>query len=207
MKRNVLIVDYGGVLGDHHQEPAESLLGEALGVNRATARRLVSEKSPQGRAFREDRLTEKEFWDRVAKLAGLGRQRPPDKELSQLWAETYEVNSDIVRVLQEVRAKYPVGVLTNIDRARSRYLVEHVGIYDYIDLYLPSYRFGAIKPDSKLWLAVRKEVEEECGGATVFYVDDRETHVEGCGAIGWHGILYENTTQLVEELKTKGLIR
>ncbi|HEY9605543.1 MAG TPA: hypothetical protein V6C85_28325, partial [Allocoleopsis sp.] len=66
MLNRLLLVDYGGVLGDHHQEPAESELAAALQVSVEQSRILLSENSEQGRAFRENKITETEFWNRVA---------------------------------------------------------------------------------------------------------------------------------------------
>lgn len=194
----VLVVDYGGVLGNHHQDPAERTLASFLQVDRESCRRLLSEKSAQGAAFREDGISETEFWDRVFDLAGGSvKKRPANAVLSRLWSETYELNLDILGVLRAVRQTTPVGVLTNIDRARSAYLVGVVGILAEVDIYLPSYQFHAIKPKVEFWEGAAAVLRDKFGeDVRVVYVDDREEHVRTCEAVGWEGIAYRSVDEL-----------
>lgn len=207
MSRAVLMVDYGGVLGDHHQEPAESKLSELLGKTVAECRKLLSERSDQGRAFREDRITETQFWDWVFQLAGRAHEdRPTDQRLSRLWAETYRLNKDVAGLLGRARRRAAVGVVTNIDRARSRYLVEVVGIDQLVDLYLPSHRFGITKGCPGFWEVTTSEVRRLFGRVTITYVDDRTEHVAAASAAGCVGVQFNGVVGLENELRQHGLL-
>jgi FMN phosphatase YigB (HAD superfamily) len=203
----LLLADYGGVLGKHHLEPAQSTLATLLNVTVPALRQLLSERSPQGRAFREDRLTEREFWEDVVAKTG-GRQPLAEDlvdRLSLLWAQTYELDRDVLAVFNRTRSHATLGVLTNIDRARSKYLENTVGILKLVDIYLPSYRFRATKPSEELWRRADSHLRE-CLGAdvAVTYVDDRETHVQACSVVGWRGILFEDITTLEGQLISLG---
>ena len=66
----IIVVDYGGVLGSHHQDPAERRLASILDVSRKQCRALLTERSTQGAAFREGRISEEQFWLQVFDLAG-----------------------------------------------------------------------------------------------------------------------------------------
>ena len=207
-KAQVVLMDYGGVLGDHHQDPAESTLASILGVDKQRCRSLLSERSEQGAAFREDVISEQHFWSVVFGLAGLERRYgPPDAILSRLWAETYSLNKEVLAILQAIRRRVPVGVLTNIDRARSDYLVNVVGLLPHIDIYLPSFRFKAIKPKEALWRSADADIKAAFGEDTaVLYIDDRTTHVRACAVVGWEGVLYQNVPHIAEELRARQLI-
>ncbi len=207
-KYPIVITDYGGVLGDHHQDPAELMLASILGVDRDVCRSLLTERSEQGAAFREDRISEEIFWARVYELAGKERRDgPPDVTLSRLWAETYKLNQRVLWVLERLRARARLGVLSNIDPARSGYLVNIVGLLAHIDIYLPSYQFGAIKPKEALWRAADARVRS-CFGhdVKVLYIDDRPEHVSACRQVGWEGVRYRGVASLVAELSTRQLI-
>lgn len=149
---HLLLIDYGGVLGRHHLEPAESTLAAMLHVSVPVSRQLLSKRSPQGKAFREDEISEVEFWTRVITQTPV--EQALDEQLvarlSDLWAETYSLDPLVLTICQRARYKAKVGVLTNIDRARSRYLEKVVRINDLVDVYLPSYRFRATKPSENL---------------------------------------------------------
>ncbi|MGA7740280.1 MAG: hypothetical protein WBP56_03045 [Polyangia bacterium] len=204
----IVVMDYGGVLGDDHQEPAERELASAIGVSRETCCALTSENSAQGAAFREDRVSEGQFWDWVFDLAGGDVQkRPPNEVLTRMWSETYAVNEGVLEILRAVRGRCPVGVLTNIDRGRSAYLVEKVGLLSEVDIYMPSYRYGAVKPKAELWEAANADIRRRFGkSARVLYIDDRGKHVGACAMIGWEGLLYVGVEALVRELIGRGLM-
>lgn len=208
-KQNIaLIVDYGGVLGNNHQEPAESNLAELLGVDVEICRNLVSEKSKQGAAFREDKISEIEFWDSVIELSGGElKGKAPYKLLSKLWAETYALNKNVLGMLRMVRKNTPIGILSNIDRSRSDYLINIVGILDEVDIYLPSYRFRTIKPKAELWNMSNIEIKKKYGeDVHVIYVDDREKHINASQKFGWEGILFTGEENLYSSLNNLGLV-
>lgn len=205
MTSRMLLVDYGGVMGAHHQEPAESQLAGLLGVDVSRCRELISERSEHGRLFREDKITEAEFWNRVARLAGLSK-RSSDEVLSRLWSETYRLDEQVVSLLQTIRRHAPVGVLTNIDRVRSQYLIEVVGIERLADIFLPSYRFRSTKPAADIWRAADETIRAKFGPVEITYVDDRTGHIMACQSAGWQGLLYENPRQLAEALNVHGFL-
>lgn len=204
----VLIVDYGGVLGDHHQLAAESKLAEVFDVDVAKIRLLLSENSEHGVAFREDKIDETTFWDVVAILAGIDKySRQSNEYLSELWAKTYSLNEEVNSILSSVRKNTPVGVLTNIDRARSDYLVNSMKILSKVDLYFPSYKYCSIKPKSDIFRAVTGEIKSRFGQSVeIVYFDDRERHVSAAMKHGWNGIIFEFATQFEDELKKIGLV-
>lgn len=192
----LLLLDYGGVLGDHYQEPAECTLASLLHVDVPACRGLLSEKRDLGRAFREGRLTEEEFWRGVAARAGVHfSDLPGSAALSRLWIETYHLNEEIMELLLACRTNAYIGVLTNVDRARSEFLERILRLPERLDIYLPSYRFGAIKPDVELWRRADAAIAEKLGVVTTYYCDDRSTHVSACSAFGWRGLLYEHPAQ------------
>lgn len=188
----MIMADYGGVLADHHQQPAESELAGLLGIDIPKCRAFLSERSEQGRRFREDGITETEFWDRVALLAGISETlRPADAVLSRLWAETYRLNAEVFKILLSYRPTAAIGILTNVDPARSRYLTDVIRVNNLVDIYIPSFAYRATKYSPDLWKKANMAVRRRYPQATVIYVDDRPQHIASCEICGWRGILYE----------------
>ena len=178
-----------------------------LGVTVPECRKLLSERSEQGRAFREDRITEREFWDEVFRLAGQPTgSRPADGLLSRLWAETYKLNTAVAELLRRVRERASVGVITNIDRARSKYLEDVIGINGLVDVYLPSCRFGITKGQPGFWDVMTSEVRRALGRGILTYVDDRSEHVAAAIAAGWAGIRFTGLASLEDELTRRELL-
>jgi FMN phosphatase YigB (HAD superfamily) len=205
-QQNILIVDYGGVVADHYQEPAENTLSDIIGVSRSDLRGLLSERSKQGAAFRKAEITENEFWHRVFNLTGFTGEIPDCAYLSQLWSETYQINKKTFDIIQLARKNVKFGILTNIDEARSRYLVDKIEICNWTDFYFPSYKFRCIKPSPSIFFKVEEIIVSYEKKPIIFYVDDRESHVIAASECGWRGIQYSSPENLYNDLKLHGLI-
>lgn len=207
MQKFVVLVDYGGVLGDDHLEPASSELARALGVDISESRAMLSERSWLGRAFRMGQLTETEFWDAICESVGYtSSSRPADAVLTKLWAQTYMLNTAVLAILKRVRQQHSTGILTNIDHARSDYLVEVVGVLKLVDFYFPTYRFGAVKPDSRLFSLVDEEIVERELNARIIYVDDRDQHVEAARLHGWSAFRFCGPIEFERDLLSAGVL-
>jgi glucose-1-phosphatase len=64
-----------------------------------------------------------------------------------------------------------------------------------------SYEIGAMKPDIAIFRKAAKLAG--CRPEEIFYADDIPGHVAGARAVGFDAVVYESTTQLVEELRER----
>lgn len=198
MANRVLLLDYGGVLGYDHLLVQEELLANAIGLTQAELNNRVSEKSVVGRDFRENKITEVEFWRMVSQSNTIDECSA--QILTSMWMDTYSLNSSMMNYLQQLRQKIKVGILTNIDIGRSRLLEKILDIDVNFDYYFPSYIFGFSKDTAQLWELVNKELTKDNRYPEVTYVDDRAEHVLSAEKIGWKGIRYYNLEQLKKQL-------
>ena len=198
MANRVLLLDYGGVLGYDHLLVQEELLANAVGLTQAELNNRVSEKSVVGRNFRENKITEVEFWRTVSQSNAIDECSA--QILTSMWMDTYSLNSSMMNYLQQLRQKIKVGILTNIDIGRSRLLEKILDIDDNLDYYFPSYIFGFSKDTAQLWELVNKELTKDYKCFEVTYVDDRLEHVLSAEKVGWKGIIYHNLEQLKKQL-------
>jgi FMN phosphatase YigB (HAD superfamily) len=204
--KRILIVDYGGVLGHNHLDFAENKLAETFNVSRNKICELLSEKSEQGILFRENKISETMFWNIISEKANL-INRPPNNELSLLWAKTYELNTELSKLLSHIQKSTPIGILTNIDKARSHYLLNNISIVQTADFYFPSYKYGFVKSKKELWEIINNIILEKFNNdAIITYVDDRKEHIDTCKLYGWDGLLFKNMTQLKNDLVLRNLI-
>jgi FMN phosphatase YigB (HAD superfamily) len=195
-----IIFDYGGVVADHHQLPAEADLASLLQVSRHQLRELLSEKSLQGAAFRRAEIGESEFWSTVRRLAG--SEGSDIATMTKLWSLTYALNPDMVRVLRILTPYVQVGVLTNIDCGRSRYVKPLLASVSPAIRYFPSFRFGVTKPDTRLFEEVAQVLgPERTQASRLLYVDDRQEHVDAALTVGWTGLLFRDHRQLWRSLR------
>jgi len=148
------------------------------------------------------------LWDKVVELAETNvSKRPNNKTLSDLWAQTYELDQNVLSILLKAQKKAPIGIVTNIDRQRSEYLLSHNSILRDIEMYFPSYIYRAVKPRDKFWKMITEKVHSRYGCNTrIVYIDDRIKHINASAAHEWHGILFEDLESLENNLVRLGLI-
>ncbi len=199
MKNVMLLIDYGGVLGYDHLLEQEEALAYAVGLTQAELNNRISEKSVVGKAFRENKITEVEFWKIVSQDESI--EEPYAKVLTRMWMDTYKLNPFMMNYLQKLRKKnIKVGILTNIDIGRSELLKKILDVDNNLDYYFPSYIFGFSKDTTQLWYLVNEQLVNDCGYDNIIYVDDRAEHVLSAEIVGWTGIRYYNLDQLEKQL-------
>jgi FMN phosphatase YigB (HAD superfamily) len=192
---DTIMFDYGGVVSDHYCEPFQTQMAEIFGTTHAEARKLVSESSPHGRAYRLGQMSKEEFWAQVKKLSGKGFD---DDELQLLWAKTYIINVAMVSMLQFLKEKksIQVGIALNDDYARWQYIVETYKPETFSTVNVVSCEIGALKPEQVFYekmliMCGRRDMPDR-----VLCVDDRQTHVDAAISAGLQGYLYTNEGEL-----------
>lgn len=198
-KKHLLLFDYGGVLGYDHLKGPEQKLAQIMGVSVDEMNSRLSEKSFYGRAFRENKMSEYDFWAKVGENA-LKHYQP--NKLTQMWMDTYSLNQEFYDFCISLRQKSWVGVLTNIDVARSNLLKVILNVENSFDFYFPSYEFGFSKDAPELWNKVDKILKKQLSDIRIIYIDDRKEHVNSAQRINWEGVLYKNLPELKIELKS-----
>lgn len=198
-KRYLLLFDYGGVLGYDHLEGPEMKLAQIMSVPVDEMNRRLSEKSFHGRAFRENRMTEYEFW---AEVGGDALKRYQPNELTKMWMDTYSLNQEFYDFCISLRSNSWVGILTNIDVARSNLLEKILSVENSFDFYFPSYKFGVSKDSFELWNKVNDEIKEQIPDIKIVYIDDRIEHIVSAEKFNWKGILYTSLPELKAKLES-----
>lgn len=198
MTKKILLLDYGGVLGYDHLLEQEELLANTIGLTQTELNNRISEKSVVGRDFRENKITEVEFWRIVSQKNTIDEHFA--HILTGMWMDTYSPNKSMMNYLQQLRQKIRIGILTNIDVGRSRLLENILDINNTLDYYFPSYIFGFSKDTMQLWKLVNRELTKENSSSDIIYVDDRVEHILSAERIGWKGIRYYNFGQLKKQL-------
>ena len=197
MAQNLILLDYGGVLGYDHLIENEVLLGSKMNISPDELNERTSEKSKIGRAFRENQVTEVEFWRAVSMDESI--TATVAKEFTKMWMDTYSLNKDMMRYIQGLRTQsMKVGVLTNIDVARSKLLEQILDVESNLDYYFPSYKYGYSKDNPNLWQFLRSELRDF---DNVVYVDDRTEHIESAERVGWKAIKYSTLSDFMVQFE------
>ncbi len=193
----LILLDNGGVLSNHYQQPHHKDLADILGVDEEKLKALLSEKSPHGEAYRKNLISREEFWLIVVKLAECVADLDYS-QLEKLWAESYQVNSDIVDVLKRYRnVGIKTGVVSNSDQYRKKHMEKRHS--DFMDYSIISSDIGSLKPEKEIFM---KAIEKaNMSPKNIIYVDDRESHAKKATELGMQGEVFSTLEDLKLKLK------
>ncbi|RJR25994.1 HAD family phosphatase [Candidatus Microgenomates bacterium] len=112
----------------------------------------------------------------------------------------FKINKEVLETALELKKKYKVGILSNIDR----YLADipmHKKIYSLFDknLVVLSYEYGVRKPEKEIYEIFLKKAGAE--PENCLFIDDNPDNVKSAKKLGIKAILYKNPRQLKKELK------
>ena len=196
-----LYFDLGKVLVNFEVEVMCRQIAELAGIAPPVAKEIIFGGDLQ-RQCELGRLSRQQFHEIFCKQAGC----QVDSRLLEHAASTiFELNVSIVPLIGQLsQTGNRLGILSNTSpihweycRNRFRLLTES------FQVYVLSYRIGAMKPDPVIYRAAAEMAGVAPG--EIFYTDDIAGHVAGARAAGLDAVQYTSTPQLVEELRSRGV--
>ena len=196
----VVYLDLGKVLIDFDYAVAAQRILEVSPLPLSEIAKVLSE--PQLLfEFETGKLSALEYYKIVSDA--LKMQIPLD-EFRSLWGSMFlPVPLVSERLLQELRRRKRLILLSNTNEIHFEYLLEKFPILNQIEERLLSYRVGYMKPDPQIFqLAI-----EKAGVAPerIFFADDRIENVEGACSAGIQAIQFKSENQLRQEMNDRGI--
>ena len=189
-----IIFDWGGVLID---DPADGLIeycANSLGID---SKELKSVFSRYEEEFQKGLLLEKDLWEKIC-----NELKVAQPSTSSLWKEAViNVFIDKKEVYQLVSILkingYKLGFLSNTEIPTMEYFYDN-GYDKYFDEKIFSCVEKTAKPEKYIYNTALKKLGVRANEAV--FIDDRQEYIKGARQVGIHGIIFENSNQLKEEL-------
>lgn len=143
-------------------------------------------------------ITTAEFVEQVAEEMGVSIQ-----DVEEMLSSQYRRNEMLVSRLEGLRAKYKVGLLSNVNDTLIRRLFTDEELERFFDVVVMSSSVGMIKPHPEIYelTASRLGVDpHEC-----IMIDDAPANIDGARAVGMDGVICESTEQCLADLRSKGV--
>jgi len=120
--------------------------------------------------------------------------RPLVDSIIRVWHDGMYLDHDAIRVLETLRRRYKVGLVTNWEHApRIHELLAELGIEGLFDAVVVSDEHGAAKPDPGIFLEALTRTG--VAPAEAVYVGDMDVDVEGSINAGMHPVLIKRIDQ------------
>lgn len=200
------IFDYGGVVAFHYREPWQSNISRLLHVDPKTADQLLSETSPQGKAYREGKVTRDAFWQEVIRLAGA--DGVSISELEKNWAQSYQIDQRMLDLITRLKTEKgaKVGVMMNTDSYRYNHIEQKYKLSSKVDFVVSSFQTGVTKPDPKAYSLALTAADRLAAPGRVIYIDDKQRNIEPCRMLGMKGYRFTSYEDLKDLLHNEGVL-
>ena len=118
----------------------------------------------------------------------------------EAWNDIFGPAGETAELARELREKYPSYVLSNTNAEHLARVRRDNPSLEFMSGWIPSFEVHALKPGREFYekaLAIAGAEARDC-----LLIDDREDNVEGAAALGMQTVLYRNTKDLKNKLKT-----
>ena len=147
----------------------------------------------------EGRISDPEFWQQVLKSVNVTAVEN-DWNLDA-YMEEIDGGIEIARKLKQ--NGYQIAILSNDSKQMSAQRRKKYGFDDLFHNIFISYMYGVIKPDPEIFKIALNELNvlpQQC-----VFLDDRKDNVKSSQQLGIQSVLFENSQQVINELKNFGL--
>ena len=198
MAIEAVLFDIGGVLERNPRTGWERRWADELGMSRDEFERRWA---PVGRPGSLGQITLHGAERRIASVFGLD-DAALRRFMDDFWGEYLgTLNDELTAYFASLRPAYRTGIVSNsFVGAREREQAAY-GFEDLCDTIVYSHEVGCRKPDPRIYEIALRQLDVRAE-RTVF-LDDVQANVGGALAVGIEAILFVDTEQAIQELRTR----
>jgi glucose-1-phosphatase len=200
-KCSVIVFDLGNVLISFDYTP----FVEKLNTVKAGLGNKISELYKNNyhihREFESGKLNNKQFLEiMMSWTEGL----VSEEYFCRIFSEIFTENLNVVSLLQQLKEKYKLVLLSNTNAIHKKYGWEHYDFLKYFDLFCLSHEIGAVKPEEKIYKYV-ESLTHALPEEHVF-IDDVLEYANGARKAGWDAIHFTGYDNLTAELSRRNIL-
>lgn len=198
----VIIFDLNKVLFNTGGDKKYQAIAKELGYpDWKKLRDLMTEVTDSGNNIRLGKMTLEEFWAEISKKIDIKIIDPI--KIHQLWLSFYFIYPEVLDFIIELRKRgYKIGLISNTDQYRHKYLEERYNFLQYFDYQVFSFEHALLKPDPKIY-----ELFEKISGAKgneILFIDDKTENLTVAKKKQWETFLYTGEINDVEQYLRTG---
>ncbi len=200
MTPKFIYFDLGKVLVDFSFERMLRQMGEAAGIEPQQVQAVLAAGLHED--YETGRLDSRAAHEVFCRQTGT---RPDYEAFSLACNDIFTpIDSMLPVVAQLCQAGHHLGILSNTCEGHWNHCLRRYNMLrELFSVHALSFEIGAEKPDAAIF---RKAAElADCRPEEIFYSDDIAGHVAGARSAGFDAVVYESTSQLVDELRRRGV--
>lgn len=192
-----LLLDFGSVISfsafERHSQ-SEQLLGLPAG-SLAWRGPIDPATDPLWEAMQQDRITEREYWERRADEVGamLGQTWGPKDFFTAIRGNdpNLAIRASALETIRRVRAAgKTVGILSNeLELFWGRPFMDRLDVLKEIDVLIDGTHTQYLKPDPRAYRGALDLLQADA--SSIVFVDDQARNVAGAAAVGMDAVLFD----------------
>ena len=194
----VIVFDLGKVILDFNLTKISSKLSAISGFSESDIAFFLFEND-FSRTFDRGCLTNDEFYatvrDRFKLTITYG-------QFKHIWNEIFTPVPGMETLINSLKAKHRVGLLSNTNRLHFEYIAETYPVVRGMDWHL-SYEMHLMKPEPEIYRKVADFYKAK--PSDVFFTDDLAVNIEGAKAVGIQAVQFHSVENLRCELAARGI--
>jgi HAD superfamily hydrolase (TIGR01509 family) len=138
----------------------------------------------------------------MRKVLGVPIDAEQMRSIKKLWTSTWAPTPEMLDLVQRLKRKYAVGMISNSDALNSQ-LYRERGWYDYFRPLVLSHEVRILKPDRRIYEIFLEQLglpAESC-----VFIDDQEACLATAREMGMQTILYRSLPELEGALNKLGI--
>ena len=195
MAIKAFVFDCGGVILWNPDLSRYHAWENRLGLRRGELAMRLYER-PAWRRAEVGEITEEAYWVEAAKDLGLCDPQDVHALKNDMW-DSWVVNSRTLDLIDSVRQRYQVAVLSNATDVLGTALDKRYGIAERFDCIISSADVGVAKPERRIYEIVLERLSITPDQA--LFIDDRPENVAAAARLGMHVIWFVNNDLLVRQ--------
>lgn len=200
-KYSTIVFDLGNVLIPfNHQLWIDNynLVEQGLGDNYAL---FYKENYHVHRNYESGKISDEEFISQNLKWLN---NLVDEEKFIDVFSNIFKLNEDVISLLPILKEKYKLVLLSNTNNLHKIHGWEKYSFLSNFNKLILSHEVGAIKPEENIYKAVEEFTGEKPEGH--IFIDDVLEYVTAAKSLGWDGIQFVGYDNLVENLKTRGIL-
>ena len=125
-------------------------------------------------------------------------------EFAELWTITLDEDTEMTQLLQELRKKFPLYLLSNINEVSFGYLQDKFNVSRHFNELVLSYKVGHIKPAIEIYHEVLHR--SKLAAHNCLFIDDLAENIEAAQSIGINTIHFTGINNLRKTLTEFGIL-
>ncbi len=156
--------------------------------------------SPHEKAYTRGEITCQDFYAAAKKALKLSIDFDAFRDY---WNDMFWENEGMDDLLNELKKKYPLYLISNTNRMHFEYIKKNYPILRHFVKMFASHEVGALKPHPMIYQKVIEQIPFEA--AECVFIDDKAAFIRGARKAGMKGIVFKTKAQLVEDLAKLGV--